>query len=117
MRVAAAARLAACRVVWRATGLRAAGRALVRAVGSRDEDLRTIAGMLLVKEGQRAEPLLHEALHRRENLPMVLWVLGDIGDKELVPEIREFSRDRDPSVARAAQDALRVLDQGLPAQR
>lgn len=117
MHVAGAARLVACRALWRATRLRAAGRALVRALGSRDEDHRTLAGMLLVKEGQRAEPLLHEAMHRRENLPMVLWVLGSIGDKELEPEIREFSRDRDPSVARAAQDALRVLDQGLPIPR
>jgi hypothetical protein len=117
MHVAGAARLVACRALWRATGLRAAGRALVRALGSRDEDLRTLAGMLLVKEGQHAEPLLHEAMHRRENLPMVLWVLGSIGDKELESEIREFSRDRDPSVARAAQDALRVLDHGLPAER
>lgn len=73
--------------------------------------------MFLVKEGPRAEPLLHEALNRRENLPMVLWILGDIGGKHLEPEIRELSRDPDPTVARAAQDALEVLNQGLAAQR
>lgn len=117
MQVAEAVRLFACRALWRATGLRAAGRALVAALGSPDEDLRTIAGMFLVKAGKDAESLLHEALERRENLPMVLWILGDIGDRRFEPEIRRLSRDGDPNVARAAQDALRLLDQSLPAQR
>ncbi len=104
-------------MIWRSTGLRAAGRALVRALGSDDEDLRTIAGMFLVKAGKDAEPLLEEALERRENLPMVLWVLGDIGDRRLEPEIRQFSDDRDPRVAGAARDALRGLREHVPAER
>ncbi len=65
--------------------------------------------MFLVQAGKRAEPLLEEALRRRDNLPMVLSVLASIGDKKFEPELRKFSLDRDPQVAQAARDALRVL--------
>ncbi len=95
--------------LWRGTGLRAAGRALVRALGSPDEDLRTIAGMFLVQAGKRGVPLLEEALAKRETLPLILSILADIGDEKLEPELRQFTYDRDPVVAKAAQDALRVL--------
>lgn len=65
--------------------------------------------MFLVKAGKDSEQLLHEALARRENLPMILTVLADIGDSRFEPEIRAFSQDEDPKVAKAAREALRVL--------
>ena len=109
MRIVPALFLFGSRAAWRATGLRAAGRPLVRALGSPDEDVRTIAGMFLVKAGKSAEPLLMEALARREHLAMVLSVLADIGDPDLEPQIRSFSTDPDPEVSRAANEALRIL--------
>jgi hypothetical protein len=110
MRLAGAARLFAHSALWRITGLKVSGRALVRALGFPDEDLRTLAGMFLAQAGRKSEPLLQEALSRRENLPMVLAILGDIGDRKFEPDLIRFSRDGDPAVAKAAQDALRVLD-------
>ena len=110
MRVLAAGCLFACNAIWRVTHLRSAGRALVRALGSQDEDLQTIAGMFLVQAGRRAEPLLEEALQRREGLPMVLTVSADIGDRRYEPQLLQFMRDSDPRIAEAAEDALRVLD-------
>lgn len=104
-----AARLAVLYGLWRATGLKAAGRALVHALGSPDENIRTIAGMLLVRMRGRAVPLLREALARRENLVVALAILGDIGDRRCEPDLVQFTRDGDPEVARAARDALRVL--------
>ena len=109
MRLREALPLIACKTLWGVTGLRWAGRALVRALGQEDEDLRTLAGMFLVRAGRRAGPLLHEALARRENLPMVLSILADIGDSSVEPELRQFAGDRDPQVAAAARNALRVL--------
>lgn len=109
MKVGRALYLFGSRAAWKLTGLRAAGRPLVRALGSSDEDVRTIAGMFLVKAGKGAEPLLMEALAHRENVPMVLAVLADIGDPEVEPQIRSFSADTDPEVSRAAKEALRVL--------
>lgn len=94
---------------WRATGLRSPGRALVRALASKDENVRMIAGMFLVKAGKRSEPLLQEALQRRESLPIVLTILADIGDRKFEQELQQFCEDEDPRVARAAKEALRVL--------
>ena len=108
--LAGVARVHASHALWRATGSRPAGRTLVHALASDDQNVRTTAGMLLVKAGKRAEPLLAEALARRENLPLVLTILGDIGDRDLEPQLRRFSEDHDPRVARAARDALRVID-------
>jgi hypothetical protein len=95
--------------VWRATGLRSAGRTLVHALGSEDENRKSLAGMFLVQAGRKAEPLLEEALSKGENLPLVLTLLGDIGDPKFEPELRRFSQDANPEVARAAQDALLAL--------
>jgi hypothetical protein len=103
------ARLFASNALWRATGLEPAGRALVSALGSPHEDLRTIAGMFLVKGGKKASPLLREPLSRRENLPLILTLIGDIGDAEFEPDLHDFSNDSDPDVARAARDALEVI--------
>jgi hypothetical protein len=110
MRIVGAIAIFIANAIWRVTGLRPAGRVLVRALGSKDETIRMLAGMFLVKAGKQAEPLLEEALKRRENLPTVLTILGDIGDRKFEPVLRQFSEDPDPEVAQAARDALRTLN-------
>ncbi|HEV8531868.1 MAG TPA: hypothetical protein VGT00_10665 [Methylomirabilota bacterium] len=102
-------RLYALKSLWTATGCRSAGRGLVRALGSTDEGERTVAGMLLVQGGKRAEPLVAEAIRRREHLPMVLLIAADIGASSLQPDMRRLTTDSDPDVARAAHDALEIL--------
>lgn len=109
MQLARVASVFANRAVFSTTGFRPAGRALVQALGSDDENVRLIAGMSLVQSGRRAEPLLEEALERRENVPMVLSILGDIGDPACEAVLARFTGDPDPEAARAAHDALRVL--------
>jgi HEAT repeat protein len=86
-----------------------AGRALIDALGSDDENARTIAGMLLVKGGAHALPLLRRAMAKRENLPVVLAVAGSIGDPALKADLERFVNDSDPRVASAARDALRFI--------
>jgi HEAT repeat protein len=110
MSLAKSAGLVAYNALWRATGLPSAGRALVHALDSGDEDVRTIAGMFLVQGGRRARPLLEEALERREHLPMVLRILGDLGDPRAAYEVASFADDPDSEVADAARDSLRVLE-------
>lgn len=102
-----ATRLFVSRAFWGLTGIDAAGRVLVDALDAEDEDVRSIAGILLTRAGRRAEPLLEEALARGEHVPMVLSVLGSIGDPEIVPDLRPFARSDDPDVARAAREAIR----------
>jgi hypothetical protein len=108
------ARLYALRSVWNATGLRSAGRALLDALGSPDEGVRAVAGMFLVQSRERAEPLVEEAIHRRQYLPMVLVIARDIGAVRLEPELHRLTKDSDPEVARAAQDGLRILSAQHP---
>lgn len=103
------ARLYALKSLWTVIGSRSAGRALVNALGSTDEGERTVAGMLLVQGGKRAEPLVAEAIRRREHLPIVLLIAGDIGASSLEPDLRRLTADPDPHVARAAHDALEIL--------
>ena len=104
------ARLYALKSFWIATGLRSAGRALVDALESPDDGVRTVAGMFLVQGGKRAEPLIADAIRRQQSLPMVLLIAGDIGAARLEPELRRFAANADPAVARAAQDGLRLLE-------
>ena len=110
MRIAGAAGIFVVNAIWRVTGLRAAGRVLLRALGSGDETVRTLAGMFLVKAGSRSIPILEEAIKRRDNLPVVFTILGDIGDRRFITELHLFSEDRDPEVAQAARHALRMLN-------
>jgi len=106
------ARLYALKSLCTAIGCRSAGRALVKALGSTDEGERTVAGMLLVQGGKRAEPLVAEAIRRREHLPIVLLIAADIGASSLVPELHRLTTDPDPDVARSAHDALEILSAG-----
>lgn len=101
--------LSFCAAAWRVTRLPFLGRLIVRALSSNNENLRTIAGVFLAKAGRLAEPPLEEALRKRVNLPIVLTILADIGDKSVEPEILRFSSHEDPQVAEAARQALRVL--------
>jgi hypothetical protein len=103
------ARLFACQALWRELGVKGAGRALVHALGSGDEDLRAMAGMFPVQGGPRAVPRLREGIEQRRHLPLLLRIAGDVGARELTPEIERFTADADPAVARAARDALRLL--------
>ena len=109
MRVLGAAGLFLHKALWRVARQEWAGRALIEALGSPDPDLRTLAGMFLVQGGDRAQPLVEEALSRRTHLPLVLAIAGDLADRRLEPELVRFSEDRDPDVAKAAQEALRVF--------
>ena len=103
------ARLYAWKSIWNATGLRCAGRNLLTALGSGDESVRSVAAMFLVQSGRRAEPLLAEAIRRREHLPTVLVIAGDLGAASLAGELKRFTSDPDPEIAKAARDGLRIL--------
>src|SRR6266850_5527640 len=110
MRLAGAARLFLLYGIWRALGAGRAGRALVKALGDRDENQRAIAATLLARSGERAEPLVLEALRRRENLSIAIPLFGDVGRLAHAHELERLRDDSDPAIARAARDALEVLE-------
>jgi HEAT repeat protein len=102
-------KVATSAIAWRAFGLNAAGRTLIDALASRDENVRVIAGMSLVKGGARALPLLRDALKRRSTLSMVISIIGSIGDKSVVGDIEPFLNDGDVQVQKAARAVHELL--------
>ena len=109
MGVLGVARMFACKALWQGAGLNSAGYALLRALGSPEPDVRTVAGMFLVQAGQRSVPLIREALEQGRYLPIALTIAADIGAEELAPQIHRFTGDSDPAIARAAREALDLL--------
>lgn len=109
MGVFGVARLFACKALWQGAGVNSAGYALLKALGSAEADVRTVAGMFLVQAGQRSTPLIRQAIAQGQYLPMALTIAADIGAEELVPQIRHFTTDSDPAIARAAREALELL--------
>jgi hypothetical protein len=69
-----------------------------------------MAGMLLVRAGHRSAPLLRDALAAGHARPVVATLLADIGDQTSRPTLTALTGDPDATVAKAARDALRVLD-------
>jgi hypothetical protein len=96
-------------LAWRVLHLETGGRRLVRALAARAEDERLIAGMLLVRGGSRAKPLLVEALRRRQGTVQIVEILPSIEAQGIEAILREFSADPDPLVARTARDGLDAL--------
>ena len=90
-------------------GSMAAGRGLLADFASDDETVRTLAGMFLVRNGRRSLPILREALGRREQMPAILTMLGDIATEECADLLRQYAGDRDPEVAASARAALDIL--------
>lgn len=56
-----------------------------------------------------AATALADAVRQRENLPLVLTILADIGDMRLEPLFREFSTDEEAPVAQAARQGLETV--------
>ncbi len=82
---------------------------LVNALGSSNENVRTMAGMYLVKLGKKAYGPLLEAAHAGRSTALALAVLGSSEDPSLIPQIEPFLQSSDPAVVKAAQDAIRIL--------
>ena len=105
----ALAKVVVSATAWRLAGLNAAGRALIQALASRDENVRVVAGMSLVKGGNRALPLLRDALDSRSVLAMVITIIGDIGDPSALKDLEPYLNDGDLQVQKAAQAACELL--------
>lgn len=107
------AELLAAHTRWRFTRSNASGRSIVGALNSDDETTRTVAGMFLTHAGERAEPLLLDALNTSGHVPTIITVLGSIGDPKLVAQLEPYTHSEDSSVAKAAKHAIKVIEAGL----
>jgi len=90
-------------------GVRRAGEALVHALASDSRNVtqrQMVAGILLVRCGRSALPLLESALATGRASPMLIRVAGDTGLAELLPSIERYRESTDPAAAKAARDVL-----------
>jgi hypothetical protein len=111
MGAASSAMLLAAGSTWRLIGLPAAGRSLVVAVDRGPESEQTIAGIMLVKAGDRSVPLIVEAVSSGAGSPELMDVLASIGTTDARGALRAATRSPRPEVASAATEALRTLEE------
>lgn len=96
--------------VWRLAGSEAAGRAVARAaVDPADEDISTLAAMLLVRGGDRAVPLLEDLVAAGHADPIIVDVLASIATPRATAVLDRLAGHDDPDVATAARTARKRL--------
>jgi len=96
---------------WRAAGSHQAGRSLVEAACSDDEDVATLAGILLTRGGDRAVPLIDEAIARGERSPVLTDILMSVGSDAAKSVLRSVAESEDSALQEAAAESLTTLEQ------
>lgn len=109
------ARILAAGATWRLTGIAAAGDALLTAVTTGNETERTLAGMLLVKAGNRSVTVVSDAVLTGKGATDLIDVLASINTTDARAALVSVAQAPPPTVAPQAKDAaaeaLRTLDQ------
>lgn len=110
-----AARLLTAGAAWRITGARPAGRALVAALSRDNETERTVAGIMLVRAGDRSVPSVTEALLAGGSPDDLVGVLASIGTDAARSALRTVAASTRPTVGQPTREsaarALRTLDE------
>lgn len=97
-------------VAWRTVGIESAGEELLEAFTSDDEQDRTLAGISLVKAGERSIDLIEKAGSTGRLTPGLVRLLADIGGPRSRALLSEIAAGKGP-VATAAMESLVLLEQ------
>jgi hypothetical protein len=97
-------------LVFRATGAEGAGYTLLDAFSGDDEQEKALAGISIVKAGERSVDLIDKARQSGRLTPEVVRLLADIGGPRSRALLTEIS-DADGPTAAAATESLEVLDE------
>lgn len=100
MAVASVPRLFGQALVWQGAGLPAAGRALARALAGGEQE-RMIAGIALVRAGQRSVAVIEQEFRVRGATPTLVRVLADIDCAESRQLLNEIGAGGDEAAALA----------------
>ena len=93
---------------WRLLGGRRSGRALLDAFSADDEQERMLAGIALVKAGDRSVDLIAEAVAAGKASADVVRLLADIGTPQARAALTRLAAGEGPPAA-AAREALDLL--------
>lgn len=96
-------------LTWRATGTRASGETLLQAVSADDEQQRTLAGISLVKAGERSIDLIEMAWDSGQLTSAGVRLLADIGGARSRALLNEIASEAGP-LTEAAVSSLGLLD-------
>lgn len=97
-------------LAWRTVGSESAGYALLEAFSGDGEQEKMLAGISLVKAGERSIHLIEKAAKMGRLTPDVVRLLADIGGPRSRTLLTELSGEAG-AVAAAATESLQVLDQ------
>ena len=96
-------------VAWRSLDHRASGQTLLEAVSSDDEQDRMLAGMSLVKAGEKSVTLIEKASRDQDLTPNTVRLLADIGGPRSHALLTEIAEDKG-TIGEAAVDSLDLLE-------
>ena len=109
MNIGRSANLIRAGFAWRAFGSSGAGATLLDAMASNDEQGKMLAGMSLVKAGERSLDLIDGAYSSGNATPQMIRLVADIGGPRARPMLIEMAATPGP-LAETATDSLDLLD-------
>ncbi|MBT8092758.1 MAG: hypothetical protein KJN77_06960 [Gammaproteobacteria bacterium] len=95
---------------WRLLGSRRAADVLLEAMSSGDEKQRMLAGMSLVKAGQRSFKLIENKIEAGEATAPIVCLLPDIGGEQARSVLERVAGSASAELKQAAGECLDLLD-------
>ena len=111
MGLVASTKVLAAGAAWRLSGLGSAGRVLIDAVTAGAEDEQALAGVLLVRAGDRSVSLISTAIDGGSAAVELVDVLASIGSDTARTALEHVAAAPARGIAASAEQALRDLDQ------
>lgn len=95
---------------WRTFGLNDAGRTLLETMSGSDEQERMLAGMSLVKAGDRSIDLIEKAIASNYASPAIISLLADLGGPKAHSILEELATGERCELKDAAEQSLDLLN-------
>lgn len=95
---------------WRLFGSDGAGESLLEAMSGDDEQQRMLAGMSLVKAGDRSIDLIQNTLSSGHATPPIIRLLADLGGPRARSMLKEIAAGEPGELVETARQSLDLLD-------
>ncbi|MGI9239054.1 MAG: hypothetical protein ACR2QZ_16760 [Woeseiaceae bacterium] len=103
-------RVIAAGTTWRWFGSRRAAETLLRAASGDDEQNRMLAGISLVKAGQRSFDLIEDKVEAGQANPLLVQLLSDIDSVRAREVLQKLAKGEPGEVTETARERIELLD-------
>jgi len=103
-------RVMAAGTSWRLFGSRRAAETLLQAMSADDEQNQMLAGMSLVKAGQRSFDLIQNRIEAGQASAHIVRLLPDIDTKRARPVLEKIVRGEPGEMSDTARECIELLD-------